>query len=283
MQAVPRGLRTVPRAITRPTRAARPCARIRYAHTSASTSNGAPPSQPNTTSSESTSTTHFGFRTVPEGSKEVLVRGVFDSVASSYDIMNDAMSLGVHRLWKDSFISLLRPGSKGPIRCIDVAGGTGDIALRILDHVRETHGDRETRVDIVDINGEMLKEGQMRFKKTMYHNSACAPLSLGCCFLFFPVPCADDGSLQRRRSGLLRQMPRNCRCKISLIIHMIFTPLRLGFGTSLQSRMSCERRTGCSNRVVPLPASSSTRSQTPCSRSTFFSLPSSSRFSLVIS
>ena len=73
-------------------------------------------------------TTHFGFSTVPEGSKEELVRGVFDSVASSYDIMNDAMSLGVHRLWKDTFISLLRPGSKGPIRCIDVAGGTGDTA-----------------------------------------------------------------------------------------------------------------------------------------------------------
>ncbi|KAF8490798.1 ubiE/COQ5 methyltransferase family-domain-containing protein [Russula emetica] len=58
-----------------------------------------------------------------------------------------------------------------PIRCIDVAGGTGDIALRILDHARETRGGRETRVDIADINGEMLKEGQMRFKKTMYHNN----------------------------------------------------------------------------------------------------------------
>jgi 2-methoxy-6-polyprenyl-1,4-benzoquinol methylase len=100
------------------------------------------------------------------------VRGVFDSVASSYDLMNDAMSLGVHRLWKDSFVSLLRPGSNGPLRCIDVAGGTGDIALRILDHARETYGDRETRVDVVDINGEMLKEGHTRFKKTMYHNSA---------------------------------------------------------------------------------------------------------------
>lgn len=101
--------------------------------------------------------------------------------------MNDAMSLGVHRLWKDSFISLLRPGSKGHIRCIDVAGGTGDIALRILDHARETRGDRETRVDIVDINGEMLKEGYTRFKKTMYHNSARAPLSLGGVFFF---PCS---------------------------------------------------------------------------------------------
>ncbi len=120
------------------------------------------------------STTHFGFRTVPEGSKESLVRGVFDSVASSYDLMNDAMSLGVHRLWKDSLVSLLRPGSRGPVRCIDVAGGTGDIALRILDYARETHGDRETRVDVVDINGEMLREGSKRFKKTMYHNSARA-------------------------------------------------------------------------------------------------------------
>jgi 2-methoxy-6-polyprenyl-1,4-benzoquinol methylase len=94
------------------------------------------------------------------------VRGVFDSVASSYDAMNDAMmSLGVHRLWKVSFISLLHPGSNGRLRCIDVAGGTGDIALRILDHARETYGDRETRVDVVDINGEMLKEDHTCFKK----------------------------------------------------------------------------------------------------------------------
>ena len=109
------------------------------------------------------------------------MRGVFDSVASRYDLMNDAMSFGVHRLWKDSFVSLLRPGSKGSMHCIDVAGGTGDIALRILDYARETHADRETRVDIVDINGEMLKEGFKRFKKTMYHNSVSprpSPLSL---------------------------------------------------------------------------------------------------------
>ena len=112
------------------------------------------------------------------------MRGVFDSVASSYDLMNDAMSLGVHRLWKDSFISLLRPGSRGPVRCIDVAGGTGDIAQRVLDHAREAYGDRETRVDVVDINGEMLKEGHIRFKKTMYHNSARA-------FLCFPFILAD--------------------------------------------------------------------------------------------
>jgi ubiquinone/menaquinone biosynthesis C-methylase UbiE len=96
---------------------------------------------------------------------------VFDSVASKYDLMNDTMSLGVHRLWKDTFVESLKPGRKGPIKCIDVAGGTGDIALRILDFAREKYADRETTVDVVDINEAMLKEGFKRFKKTMYHNS----------------------------------------------------------------------------------------------------------------
>ena len=118
-------------------------------------------------------TASFGFRDVPEENKEDLVKNVFDSVASSYDLMNDAMSLGVHRLWKDTFISTLNPGRKGPIKCLDVAGGTGDIALRILDHAREKFADRETTVQVVDINDKMLKEGFKRFKKTMYHNSEC--------------------------------------------------------------------------------------------------------------
>jgi 2-methoxy-6-polyprenyl-1,4-benzoquinol methylase len=116
-------------------------------------------------------TTSFGFKTVPLDAKESLVKDVFDSVASSYDLMNDATSLGVHRLWKDGFVSSLRPGRRGAMRCIDVAGGTGDIALRILDHARERYADRETSVEVVDINGQMLKEGFKRFKKTMYHNS----------------------------------------------------------------------------------------------------------------
>ncbi|KAJ7366769.1 UbiE/COQ5 methyltransferase [Mycena albidolilacea] len=127
---------------------------------------------PASDSSKSTPrTASFGFRTVPEEEKESLVKNVFDSVASSYDLMNDASSLGVHRLWKDTFVSTLRPGKKGPLRCIDVAGGTGDIALRILDHAREKYADRETTVEVVDINGQMLKEGFRRFKKTMYHNT----------------------------------------------------------------------------------------------------------------
>lgn len=125
--------------------------------------------------SHSDKTTSFGFKTVPADEKENLVKNVFDSVASSYDLMNDATSLGVHRLWKHEFVSSLRPGKKGPLQCIDVAGGTGDIALRILDHAREKYADRETTVDVVDINDQMLKEGFRNFKKTMYHNSTPSP------------------------------------------------------------------------------------------------------------
>jgi 2-methoxy-6-polyprenyl-1,4-benzoquinol methylase len=125
--------------------------------------------QPSTDSHQRTAS--FGFKTVPEDQKESLVKNVFDSVASKYDLMNDATSFGVHRLWKDTFVSQLRPGRKGPMKCIDVAGGTGDIALRILDYARENYYDRETSVDVVDINGQMLKEGFKRFKQTMYHNS----------------------------------------------------------------------------------------------------------------
>ncbi|KAG5638260.1 hypothetical protein H0H81_001029 [Sphagnurus paluster] len=128
-------------------------------------------SQPSSSEPPTTRTTSFGFKTVPEDSKESLVKNVFDSVASSYDLMNDATSFGVHRLWKDSFVSSLKPGRRAPMRCIDVAGGTGDIALRILDYARENYADRETSVAVVDINGQMLKEGFRRFKKTMYHNT----------------------------------------------------------------------------------------------------------------
>jgi 2-methoxy-6-polyprenyl-1,4-benzoquinol methylase len=116
-------------------------------------------------------TTHFGFKTVAEVEKQGMVKQVFDQVAGNYDLMNDAMSMGVHRLWKDDFVSSLDPGRRGPLKCLDVAGGTGDIALRILDHAREKYADRETVVEVSDINSEMLKEGYKRFKKTMYHNS----------------------------------------------------------------------------------------------------------------
>jgi 2-methoxy-6-polyprenyl-1,4-benzoquinol methylase len=85
--------------------------------------------------------------------------------------MNDAMSMGVHRLWKNDFIDMLDPGSSGPIKCLDVAGGTGDISLRILDHAREKYADRETQVTVSDINPDMLEEGRRRFKRSMYWDS----------------------------------------------------------------------------------------------------------------
>lgn len=140
----------------------------RWNHTATTASASTPPPP---LESHEPRQTHFGFRTVPEEDKEHLVRSVFSSVASKYDLMNDAMSMGVHRLWKDDFVSLLKPGSKGPIKCLDVAGGTGDIALRILDYAREKYADRETTVEIADINPGMLKEGHTRFRRTMYHSS----------------------------------------------------------------------------------------------------------------
>lgn len=150
-------------------------------HSTTTTSTSLPP----TPEEREPRRTHFGFRTVTEEDKEHLVRNVFSSVASKYDLMNDAMSMGVHRLWKDDFVSLLKPGSKGPIKCLDVAGGTGDIALRILDYAREKFSDREITVNIADINPEMLKEGYTRFKKTMYHNSTHSSLPYSLFWLKF--------------------------------------------------------------------------------------------------
>lgn len=98
--------------------------------------------------------THFGFRTVRESEKAGLVRGVFDSVAGSYDIMNDLMSGGIHRLWKNSMIGWLNP--HGAIRVLDMAGGTGDIAFRILDRAPQAE------VLVADINTSMLEQGRNR-------------------------------------------------------------------------------------------------------------------------
>ena len=98
--------------------------------------------------------THFGFRNVPEGDKARLVRGVFESVAGSYDLMNDLMSGGVHRLWKAAMIDWLAP--RGAIRVLDVAGGTGDIAFRILDRAPQAE------VLVADINAAMLEQGRNR-------------------------------------------------------------------------------------------------------------------------
>lgn len=105
-------------------------------------------------------TTHFGFETVPLGEKQAKVDDVFHKVAGRYDLMNDLMSAGLHRLWKDALISTLRPPRDRPFRHLDVAGGTGDIAFRVLDA-----GGPQTRVTVLDINGEMLTVGRDRAQK----------------------------------------------------------------------------------------------------------------------
>jgi hypothetical protein len=140
--------------------------RICYAYAgvsaSASDDNTSPSTRPNSTVSSRSRSTSLVSAPPPEDSKEALV---FDSIASSYDLMNDATSLGVHRLRKDFFVFLFCTGSNGPIRCIGVAGRTtGDVALRILDHARQTYGDRETRVDVVDINGRCSRRAKRAFK-----------------------------------------------------------------------------------------------------------------------
>ena len=103
-------------------------------------------------------TTHFGFRTVAKDEKAKMVRGVFDSVASSYDIMNDLMSAGVHRIWKNQMVDWLNP--QPDWNMIDVGGGTGDIAFRIQDKVAKRGGN--IHVTVTDINHEMLKVGRDR-------------------------------------------------------------------------------------------------------------------------
>jgi len=103
-------------------------------------------------------TTHFGFRTVARDEKAKMVRGVFDSVASNYDIMNDLMSGGIHRLWKNQMVDWLNP--QPGWNTIDVGGGTGDIAFRIQDRIAKRGGD--SHITVTDINHEMLKVGRGR-------------------------------------------------------------------------------------------------------------------------
>jgi demethylmenaquinone methyltransferase/2-methoxy-6-polyprenyl-1,4-benzoquinol methylase len=100
-------------------------------------------------------TTHFGFRDVPTGDKQKLVAEVFSSVAGSYDLMNDLMSLGIHRVWKRYFVATaqVRRGD----RVLDLAGGTGDIALLLKDRVGDTGS-----IVLGDINGSMLRVGRDR-------------------------------------------------------------------------------------------------------------------------
>ncbi|KDR18513.1 2-methoxy-6-polyprenyl-1,4-benzoquinol methylase, mitochondrial [Zootermopsis nevadensis] len=106
--------------------------------------------------------THFGFETVKETEKAEKVHSVFETVASKYDLMNDAMSFGVHRVWKDIFIQRLGPTADTLL--LDVAGGTGDIAFRFLKYMHIA-GKMSGRVTVCDINEAMLDVGQSRAEK----------------------------------------------------------------------------------------------------------------------
>ncbi|KAK0641276.1 ubiE/COQ5 methyltransferase family-domain-containing protein [Cercophora newfieldiana] len=115
--------------------------------------------------------THFGFETVTEAEKRERVAGVFTSVAESYDRMNDLMSFGWHRIWKDHFVASLNPGfsplTDGPDprasqHILDIAGGTGDIAFRMLHTAHVVNRNPDVRVTISDINPAMLTVGKQR-------------------------------------------------------------------------------------------------------------------------
>ncbi|MCA3451653.1 MAG: bifunctional demethylmenaquinone methyltransferase/2-methoxy-6-polyprenyl-1,4-benzoquinol methylase UbiE [Rhodobacter sp.] len=104
--------------------------------------------------SDQQQTTHFGFQTVEEGHKAGMVQGVFSRVASKYDVMNDLMSGGVHRLWKDAMMDWLAP--RAGQRLLDVAGGTGDVAFRFL---KRAPGATAT---VLDMTEPMLIAGRRR-------------------------------------------------------------------------------------------------------------------------
>lgn len=119
---------------------------------------------------ENEKSTHFGFETVKESEKAKKVHEVFENVAGNYDLMNDVMSVGIHRVWKDIFLDRLAPSLN--TKLLDVAGGTGDIAFRYLKYLlnlpnvgRDKVLSSESHVTVCDINGAMLKVGQSRAKK----------------------------------------------------------------------------------------------------------------------
>ena len=105
-------------------------------------------------------TIDFGFRDVARNDKQGLVRGVFDAVADKYDVMNDVMSGGLHRLWKARMIDALYMRPHTTLQLVDVAGGTGDIALRAQARARRLGASLDAH--IIDANAEMMKAGRKR-------------------------------------------------------------------------------------------------------------------------
>src|SRR6185437_7550337 len=111
--------------------------------------------------------THFGKQTVPLADKQGLVDGVFHSVARRYDLMNDLMSGGLHRAWKDALVTAVNPPrSDKEFAVLDLAGGTGDVAFRVAEA-----GGSGTRVAVCDINAEMLSVGRERAAERGHDNA----------------------------------------------------------------------------------------------------------------
>jgi demethylmenaquinone methyltransferase/2-methoxy-6-polyprenyl-1,4-benzoquinol methylase len=113
--------------------------------------------------------THFGSKTIYEDQKATLVQNIFDNVASKYDLMNDLMSVGIHRVWKNAMMDWLSPASGQNL--LDVAGGTGDIAFRFLDRAKHANA------TVVDLTEAMLQEGIKR--KSRNNNSSKIDWVLG--------------------------------------------------------------------------------------------------------
>ncbi|MFT5870468.1 MAG: demethylmenaquinone methyltransferase/2-methoxy-6-polyprenyl-1,4-benzoquinol methylase [Paracoccaceae bacterium] len=112
-------------------------------------------------SDTTTRKTHFGFQTVEEDEKAGMVHGVFSKVAARYDVMNDAMSMGVHRVWKDAMMDWLAP--RPSQRLLDVAGGTGDISFRFLRRAPNAEA------TVLDMTESMLIEGRKRADAEIFH------------------------------------------------------------------------------------------------------------------
>jgi demethylmenaquinone methyltransferase/2-methoxy-6-polyprenyl-1,4-benzoquinol methylase len=112
-----------------------------------------------------TESTQFGSKRVPLAAKQALVNDVFHSVARRYDLMNDLMSFGLHRAWKDALVTAVNPPRAATFSLLDIAGGTGDIAFRII-----AAGGAQTRVTVCDINPDMLDVGRER--ASMYGGDA---------------------------------------------------------------------------------------------------------------
>jgi demethylmenaquinone methyltransferase/2-methoxy-6-polyprenyl-1,4-benzoquinol methylase len=104
-----------------------------------------------------TETAHFGAKRVPLAAKQALVNDVFHSVARRYDLMNDLMSFGLHRAWKNALVTAVDPPRAAPFSVLDIAGGTGDVAFRLIKA-----GGAQTRVTVCDINPDMLEVGRER-------------------------------------------------------------------------------------------------------------------------